>query len=127
MSNTFQSSLVVRQASYGEWRMWITQEPLRFLHETRGLFEVPIGFWTDGASIPRALWALFPPFGRYAKAAVLHDHLLFQLKTKQTALTRREIDGIFLDACLACSTNPFRARLFHAAVRAYSLLTGPHT
>jgi len=38
--------------------------------------DVPKGFITDGASIPRGLWWLFPPVGRYFKAAVVHDYLL---------------------------------------------------
>lgn len=38
--------------------------------------EVPDGFVTDGASVPRALWWLFPPTGRYFLAAVVHDYLL---------------------------------------------------
>ena len=37
--------------------------------------EIPAGFVTDFASIPRWLWFLAPPFGRHAPAAVLHDYL----------------------------------------------------
>lgn len=37
---------------------------------------VPAGFVTDGASVPRPLWPLFPPTGRYFAAAVVHDWLL---------------------------------------------------
>lgn len=33
-------------------------------------------FITDGATIPRFLWCLFPPTGRYFYAAVVHDWLL---------------------------------------------------
>jgi hypothetical protein len=35
--------------------------------------EVPAGFITDMASVPRPLWALFPPMGLYNRAAVVHD------------------------------------------------------
>ncbi len=42
-------------------------------------------------------------------------------------MTRREIDHVFLDACIACSTNPIRARFFHAVVRAYALIVSPQT
>ena len=37
--------------------------------------EVPVGFITDFASIPRILWVLLPPTGPYGKAAVIHDWL----------------------------------------------------
>jgi len=38
------------------------------------------GFVTDGASVPRMLWWLFPPVGRYFLAAVVHDYLLVTKK-----------------------------------------------
>lgn len=34
---------------------------------------VPVGFVTDFASIPRVFWNILPPWGKYGKAAVLHD------------------------------------------------------
>lgn len=40
-----------------------------------GTIVVPIGFVTDFASIPRFLWSIYPPTGRYQRAAVLHDWL----------------------------------------------------
>ena len=36
---------------------------------------VPVGFKTDFASIPRALWNILPPVGGYDHAAVIHDYL----------------------------------------------------
>jgi len=37
--------------------------------------EVPAGFITDFASIPRILWSWIPPTGWYGKIAVIHDKL----------------------------------------------------
>jgi len=37
--------------------------------------ELPVGFVTDFASIPRPLWILLPKWGRYGNAAVVHDFL----------------------------------------------------
>lgn len=37
------------------------------------IIRVPAGFVTDFASIPRAFWSILPPWGKYGKAAVLHD------------------------------------------------------
>lgn len=34
---------------------------------------VPAGFATDFASIPQLFWNILPPWGKYGKAAVLHD------------------------------------------------------
>lgn len=38
--------------------------------------QIASGKITDGASVPRLLWPLFPPVGRYLIAAAVHDHLL---------------------------------------------------
>lgn len=45
-------------------------------------FLVPIGFETDGASIPAALGWLLQNFGRHAKAAFLHDAMCEYLNGK---------------------------------------------
>ena len=56
-------------------------------------YVIPAGFVTDGASVPRGLWNLFPPFGKYNKAALLHDWL-YQFGT----MTRAQADRAFLEA-----------------------------
>jgi hypothetical protein len=57
------------------------------------IITVPAGFVTDLASIPRVLWSLLPPHGRYAKAAIIHDWLY------ATGIGGREYaDNVFLEA-----------------------------
>lgn len=47
---------------------------------------VPKGFVTDLASVPKILWSKYPPSGRYAYAAILHDYLYwFQQGTREEA------------------------------------------
>lgn len=64
--------------------------------------DVPVGFITDFASIPRLLWNVLPPTGLYGKAAVIHDKL-YQTGywmdgfTKQL-VTRQMADETFLEA-----------------------------
>lgn len=36
---------------------------------------VPTYFRTDMASIPRIFWSIYPPTGRYQRAAIIHDWL----------------------------------------------------
>ena len=53
-------------------------EPLTFEYRVNGgglTIKVPKGFETDFASIPRIFWPILPPFGRYTKAAIIHDYL----------------------------------------------------
>lgn len=63
---------------------------------------VPAGFLTDGASVPKPLWWLLPPWGVYGQSAVLHD-ILCETKTlfKEEIpyeISRKEADEIFRDA-----------------------------
>lgn len=40
--------------------------------------EVPVGFVTDFASIPRVFWSVLPPDGTYTYAAIIHDYLYWE-------------------------------------------------
>ncbi len=67
-------------------------------------FKIHPGFMTDFASVPRFLWSILPPIGKYAKAAVLHDALYrFQV------FSRKVCDYLFLLAMEACRV-PFWER-----------------
>jgi hypothetical protein len=72
------------------------------------------GFPTDGASIPRVLWAVVgSPFtGKYPKAAVIHDVGCVTHK-----YTWQETDRIFFDAMLDAGVSDRQAKLFYWAVR----------
>ena len=38
--------------------------------------DIPVGYITDGASIPRIFWWMFEPYSpEYLTASVLHDYL----------------------------------------------------
>jgi hypothetical protein len=75
---------------------------------------VPAGFITDLASIPRALWSLLPPHGRYAKAAIIHDWLYF------TGIGgRKYADDVFLEAMEVLEVPFWKRKLMYWAVRAF--------
>lgn len=75
---------------------------------------VPAGFVTDFASIPRALWSLLPPTGKYGRAAVIHD-LLY--RTPGLA-TRGEADRVLLEAAKVCGCGWLVCSTIYAGVRA---------
>lgn len=54
---------------------------------------VPTGFKTDLASVPRVLWNLLPPVGRYDAAATVHDFLY-----QHNGVTRHEADRVLHEA-----------------------------
>jgi len=59
---------------------------------------VPTGFQTDYASIPRILWNVLSPVGRYDRAAVIHD-LLYQRGTiGARRIERGEADRVLREA-----------------------------
>jgi hypothetical protein len=48
--------------------------------------DVPVGFVTDFASIPRPFWSLLPPDGEYTYPAIIHDYLYWtQERTREMA------------------------------------------
>lgn len=88
----FIGTLEVRVEDEGKYRMLL--KPLAFDSTTLGrIISVPEGYRTDYASVPRILWNILPPTGRYTKAAVIHDYLY-----EYGECTREEADAVFLEA-----------------------------
>lgn len=85
-----------------------------------GLVEVEVGFDTDYASVPRALWSLYPPDGDYTPAAVIHDALYWHQATREHGgfpVTREQADKVFLEAMEALGIPLPRRRILYRAVR----------
>jgi len=78
---------------------------------------VPAGFISDGATVPRPAWPIFPPIGRYAPQAFLHDYLL-------TVWSRKNADYAFLDALRSEGISPWRYWTMFGAVRLFSIIKG---
>ena len=75
-------SVDLHEAGPGDPYGWLMSAPLTWTGTFRGAphqLEVPASpaqpFSTDLASVPRSLTWLFPRYGKYTKAAVLHDYL----------------------------------------------------
>lgn len=72
-------------------RQFELMEPFYVQIEWHGrpvVVRAPKGFVTDLASVPRGLWWVFPPFGRWTEAAIVHDWLYSQ------GWDREESDGV---------------------------------
>jgi hypothetical protein len=86
---------------------------------------VPEGFTSDGASVPRAFWAVVPPHGhRGVRAAFLHDYGIDRIKRGDPhphMPTRLAADRQYYLALLACGVGPTMARTMFLSVRARSL------
>ncbi len=104
--------LLVRQLRNG--RTWVTQCIFGFSSRTGITVQVPIGFVTDYASIPRVLWSVLPPHGTYSAAAVIHDWLYWAQTT-----TREEADRVFLEAMLVSCVGQAKRAVIYRAVRLF--------
>jgi len=75
---------------------------------------VPAGFKTDLASVPRIFWGIYPPFGLYIKAAIVHDYLYCSKK-----YPRDLCDLIFFDIMKKSGVSWITRNLFYFSVRLY--------
>ncbi|WP_178860857.1 DUF1353 domain-containing protein [Thiomicrorhabdus cannonii] len=78
---------------------------------------VPAGFISDGATVPRILWPIFPPIGRYLKATLVHDYYL------QQGIDRKTADHHFKHCLIALDVEPWRVHAMYYAVRVYGMFT----
>lgn len=76
--------------------------------------KVPVGFETDFASIPKCFQWLFPPIGKYGKAAVVHDYLYCT-----GSVTKEYADYVFYEAMGVLKVPNYIRRLMYYAVRKF--------
>ena len=85
----FESEVVVREVDANTWEL---VDALCYVGNV-DRFVVPAGFRTDFASVPRVFVWLIPKYGRYTKAAILHDFLCDEAKVDR--FDRDDADGLF--------------------------------
>ena len=98
-------------------RTWTVERGFQYFVGEEGspdFIDVPKGFETDFASVPRGLWNLFPPDGEYTQAAVLHDYL-YNIKSRK----RKECDKIFDEGMKVLNVPYWKRALIYRAVRMF--------
>lgn len=98
-------------------RRWRLIEAFRYRIGSRRspfVLTVPTGYVTDFASVPRVFWALWPPWGRYGKAAVLHDYLYSRVD-----ICRMLADAVFFEAMTALQVGAVTRWALYLAVRLF--------
>lgn len=105
---------------------WLVVTPFRFYVKGGSVVNIPYGFLTDGATIPRPLWWLLPPWGVYGQAAVVHDYLCQYLAVMRSGepetITRAQADSIFKQAMTVAGTPRWKRNVMYVCVRAFSKL-----
>lgn len=127
--SSFTDDLTITEVALN-WRVWRLEQDFTYEVGDKGsgkAITVPKGFTTDGASVPQLLWALFPAWGSYSRAAVVHDllcHLLHLGTPHPEAPTRLKADQIFLEAMKVCGTGPITRTILYWGVRVGARLPG---
>lgn len=78
------------------------------------VIRVPEGFVTDLASVPRVLWWLLPPHGRYAKAAIVHDYMY-----DHAVGTKAHADRVFLEGMKVLGVGRLRRNVMYWGARLF--------
>ena len=88
------------------------EQPFGYIDPKGKHWDVPAGEQTDGASIPKALWVMSPPFtGKYREAAVIHDYYC-----RRQAVSWQGTHNVFYDAMRAGGVDERTAKVMFAAV-----------
>ena len=126
--SSFTTELVVQALSDNKW---LVKERFNYnigSADSADAVEVPVGFITDFASIPRILWNILPPWGQYGKAAVIHDFMYTEHKYSTFSaegvesfvqIERKQADDIFLQAMEVLGVNWITRYAMYAAVRVF--------
>lgn len=109
--NHFPLPLIGKFVGKNRWKL---TEPFEYCITDRFSIVVPIGFISDGASIPEFAWSLIgsPWSGKYSEAAVIHDFLYFEGKGK-----RKIADKIFLYGMKILGVSLWKRLLMYRIVR----------
>lgn len=113
---------------------WRVMDSFRFYigdEQSGEWVNVPAGYLTDGASVPRLFWNIIPPWGSYGQAAVVHDIACEYLSiTKDgipTPITRAQCDKLLMQAMEAIQVPRLTRSAIYGAVVAYRLISGVNT
>jgi len=86
--------------------------PLVYHSDLIGHIEVPKGYRTDFASVPRFFWRILPPTGRYSRAAVVHDYLC-----DTRPVDSKTAAEVFLEAMKHARVPVWKRTIMYRAVR----------
>lgn len=85
--------------------------------------DIPRGYLVDGASVPRILWGLIPPWGRYGAATIVHDilceYLSLTLDGRPCKITREQADNILFEAMRVLDVDTEQYNLIQTGVNTY--------
>ncbi len=110
--------------------VWVVRKSFRYYigaENSNQWVDIPMGFLTDGASVPRLFWNLIPPWGKYGQATVVHDYLCehgqIVQNDKTVQITRKQTDKIFKEAMQVLDVPKWKVWTMTTAVNLYRKAT----
>ena len=101
----------------GDCRIFRLTASFRY-HSSVGTIQIPKGFYTDGASVPKIFWNIFSPWGSYFSAALVHDFLYSKDSNEIFPVAgRKEADLIFKEAMFNAGVGWITRETVYRAVR----------
>lgn len=110
--STFTTPADLRMLNNFCWQLLAAFEYHVGTYPSARIIRVPVETVTDLATIPRLLWVVLPPHGKWAKAAIVHDYLY-----EQAIGTKAEADRIFLEAMTVLGVSRFTRTVMYWAAR----------
>lgn len=98
----------------GDATDWLVAQDFIYITDAGEVIPIPKGLKTDLASTPRIVWNIYPPFGLYTGAAIVHDDLYTTGR-----FVRSKCDAILLEAMEAEGVSWFTRHLIYRMVRLF--------
>lgn len=96
---------------------WSLLEEFDYTTDEGMLIRCPKGMVTDFASVPKLFWNILPPWGKYGKAALVHDFLYSHHRSTRLGYSRSQADWILVQAMVDCGCNRLECIVIYLAVR----------
>ena len=72
-------------------KKWVISSAITYTLSNGDIITIPEGFETDLSSVPKILWGIFPPYGNFLLAALVHDYLYVTKYKEDRAFADREM------------------------------------
>lgn len=99
-------------------RIFVLTHYFRYIG-SRGAITVPVGFRTDGASVPRVFWNILDPWGPWFPAALIHDFLYAKASDAHHRHDRETCDLVFKEAMYNLGVPWWTRETIYRAVRGF--------
>lgn len=100
-------------------KFFVIKKEIQFITTWGHIYIIPKGFITDLCTVPKWLWHIFPPFGNYLIAYIIHDFLYIG---DRTGLNRLLVDQEMLRWANVVHKNKWDNKIRYAAVRIFGWL-----